>query len=85
MRHKRALRGVIAICFANCGKCEGEIVFDFHAGMAEMEVNGVGWRRAIQRVLPFRNDGHVWKLNSGGTLPIRAKVGEWRKTIKQLM
>jgi hypothetical protein len=77
---------VIAICFAICGKCEGEIQNnDFHAGMAEMEVNGV----KVAALTPFnacsflRNvDGHVWKPNSDGRFEIRAKVNKVKSYIR---
>jgi hypothetical protein len=75
------LRGVIAVCFAYCkrNQCGAENIESpgFHAGMAEMEVNGV----KVVSLTEFTGcyflrhvDGHVWKPNSDGRFQIRAKV-----------
>jgi hypothetical protein len=75
------LRGVIAVCLADCnwGKCAAEDIKSpgINAGMAEMEVNGVKVARltAFDRCYFLKHiGGHVWKPNSDGRFQIRAKV-----------
>jgi hypothetical protein len=78
----KPLRGVIAVCFAYCKvkkKCNAEDIQSthIHAGIAEMEVNGI----EVKALTEFDScsflkhvDGHVWKPNSEGRFQIRAKV-----------
>jgi hypothetical protein len=88
-RTSEPLRGVIAVCFAYCkqGQCGAENLQSpgIHAGMAEMEVNGV----KVTTLTEFDKcsflrhvDGHVWKPNSDGRFQIRAKVNTEKSHIR---
>jgi hypothetical protein len=83
------LRGVIAVCFAYCKRrqCGAENLESpqIHAGMAEMEVNGV----KVTSLTEFSDcsflkhvDGHVWKPNSDGRFQIRAKVNAKKSHVR---
>jgi hypothetical protein len=85
----KPLRGVIAVCFAYCkgAKCTAEDIQSthIHAGMAEMEVNGVKVTTltAFDRCSFLRHvDGYVWKPNSEGRFRIRAKVDKVKSHIR---
>jgi hypothetical protein len=83
------LHGVIAACFAYCkgAKCAAEDIQNthIHAGMAEIEVNGVKITTlmAFDRCSFLRHvDGYVWKPNSDGRFQIRAKVNKEKRHVR---